>query len=159
MGDKLKVREKVQFHARTIVAEVQNGVLRMGVTDFSSTPIIAARPRTSVEFEAGTSREEAMAALTALLEAIEVNGLPETSCSINREDAKRFEAMLKDLAALKREYDRMSSKGQQRWRDYWASKNQGKDTNLAPFSEQRFRLCKWAVIGKYFSGMPVPTKR
>ena len=34
MGDKLEVRKKVQFHARTIVAEVQNGVLKIGVTDF-----------------------------------------------------------------------------------------------------------------------------
>jgi hypothetical protein len=159
MGDKLEVQNKVQFHARTIVAEVQNGSLRMGVTDFSRTPIIAARPRTSVEFEAGMSREEAMAVLMALLEAIEVNGLPEASCSIKRKDAKKFEAMLKELAALKREYDCMSSKGQQRWREYWALKRQSEYTSSVPFSEERFRLCKWAVIGEYFSGMPVPTKR
>ena len=100
MGDKLEVRKKVQFHARTIVAEVQNGVLKIGVTDFSSTPIIAARPRTSVEFEAGMSREEAMAALMALLKEIEVKGLPETCCSIDREHAKKFEGILSRGQAL-----------------------------------------------------------
>ena len=52
-SDRLEVREKVQFHARTIGAAVQNGTLRMGVTVFSRSQIIAARPRTSVEFEAG----------------------------------------------------------------------------------------------------------
>jgi hypothetical protein len=51
MSDKVKIRKKVQFFARTIVAEAQNGTLKMGVTDFSRTPITAARARTSVEFE------------------------------------------------------------------------------------------------------------
>ncbi len=135
MGDKLEVRKKVQFHARTIVAEVQNGSLRMSITDFSRTPIIAARPRTSVEFEAGMSREEAMAALMALLKEIEVQGLPETSFSIDRKHAKKFEAMLKNFASVEREYDRLNPRGQQVWREYVALKyqqylawkNQGKD--------------------------------
>jgi hypothetical protein len=70
-----EARKQVQFHARTIVAEVQNGALRMGVTDFSRTPIIAVRPRTLVKLDAGVSPEEAMAALWVLREAIEANGL------------------------------------------------------------------------------------
>jgi hypothetical protein len=55
----------VKFFARTIVAAAQQGTLKMGVTDFSRARIIAPRARTSVEFEAGISREDAIAALTA----------------------------------------------------------------------------------------------
>ena len=91
------------------------------------------------------SREEAMAALMALLKEIEVKGLPETCCSIDREHAKKFEGILKNFASAKREYDRMSIKARQRWREYWPLRNQGKDRISFPFSEQHFRLYKWTV--------------
>ena len=84
-----------EFHARTIVAKIQRGELMLGVTNFSSTPITAAHARTWVEFEAGISREEAVAALTALVEVIEAYGLPDTCLSMPHEHAREFERMLK----------------------------------------------------------------
>jgi hypothetical protein len=145
MGDRLKIRHNVQFFARTIVAEVRDGTLEIGVANFSRTPIIAARARTSVEFEAGISREEAMAALTALLKEIETNGLPETSCLINREHARKFDRMLRGFAAAKRHYARLSSRDQQRWRELYTVKKPHENEDSLPFSEDHFRVYKWSV--------------
>jgi hypothetical protein len=159
MSDKVKIRKKVQFFARTIVAEAQNGTLKMGVTDFSRTPITAARARTSVAFEAGISREEAMAGLTALLKEIEAHGLPETSLSIHSEHARKFDGMLEHFAAAKRQYDRLSSRGQQRWREYYASKSRRQDRVSLSFAAELFRVLKWSIqadVDGYTSG---PTKR
>ena len=159
MSDKLKMRKKVRFFARTIVAEAQNGTLKMGVTDFSRTPIIAARARTSVEFEAGVSREEAMAGLTALLKEIETRGLPETSLSIHREHARDFDRMLKQYTAAKRQYDRLSSRGQQRWREHRALKRPREDRGWFTFSEEHFRLYKWSIQAEICSDTSASTKR
>ena len=105
----MNTTKHVEFHARTIVAKIQRGELMLGVTDFSRTPITAAQARTSVEFEAGISREEAMAVLTALLKVIEAHGLPKTCLLMPHEDARNFERMLKQFGAEKRHYDRLSS--------------------------------------------------
>ena len=145
MEDRLKIRQKVEFHARTIYAEVQNGTVMMGVTNFSRTQIIAARPRTLVEFEAGISREEAMAALMALRKEIKANGLPATSWSIDRKPARVFDKILKECATGKRHYDRLSPKGQQKLREFLALKNQHKSRETIGFSEQFFRIIKWSV--------------
>jgi hypothetical protein len=96
-----------------------------------------------VAFEAGISREEAMAGLTALLKEIEAHGLPETSLSIHSEHASKFDRMLEHFAAAKRQYDRLSSRGQQRWREYYALKNQREDGILPTFSEELFRFYQW----------------
>jgi hypothetical protein len=145
MSDKLKIRKKAQFFARTIVAEVQNGTLKMGVADFLRTRVIAARPRTSVEFEAGISREHAIAALTALLEVIKADGLPETSWSIDRKYARKFDRMLRVAATANHHYDRLSSKDRQRWRELLALETQGQDRVSYPFSEELFRVFKWSI--------------
>jgi hypothetical protein len=147
MGDEHEGENRMQFHARSIVAEVQNGALRLGITDFSRTPIIAARPRTSVKFEAGISREEAMAALEALLQEIEANGIPETSFSINRDHAKMFERMLKNFAAARRDYDHLSPKHRQHW-DERRALEKGKDTVPKLFSEERMCIYIWTVTSR-----------
>ena len=136
----------VQFFARTIVAAVRDGTLVMGVADFSRTPLTAARARTSVEFEAGISREEAMAALTALLKEIDTNGLPETSCLIDREHARKFDRMLRWFAAAKHHYARLSSRDQQRWREHYTLKKQHDNEDWLPFSEDNFRVYKWRNV-------------
>jgi hypothetical protein len=135
--------KRVQFYAQTIVAKIQLGKLMLGVADFSRTPITAARARISVEFEAGISREEAMAGLTALLKEIEAHGLPKTSLSIHPEHEREFNGILKQYAAAKRQYDRLSSRGQQRWREHCALKNQREDGVLRTLSEELFRLFQW----------------
>jgi hypothetical protein len=144
MSHKLKIQTKAQFFARTIVAEVQNGTLKMGVADFSRTPIIAARPRTSVEFETGITREDAMAALTSLLEVIEAHGLPETSFSIDRKDARKFDRMLRWLAIAKQHYDTLSIRSQQQWRELYGLE---------------FRLFNWSIQAEVGKGTSDPTKR
>ena len=118
--DRLKIRQKVEFHARTIFAEVQNGTLTIGVSDFSRTQIIAARPRTFVEFEAGISRDEAIAALKAVQHKIEVDGLPDICWSMDRKQAKLFTKIEKEWARLERNYDRLDSRAQQRLREIQA---------------------------------------
>jgi hypothetical protein len=143
MERKMTENSKVKFHAQTIVAKIQLGKLMLGVADFSRTPITAARARTSVEFEAGISREEAMAGLTALLKEIEAHGLPETSLSIHSEHARKFDRMLEYFAAAKRQYDRLSSRGRQRWREYCALKNQREGGISPTFSEELFRFYQW----------------
>ena len=145
MSDKVKIRKKVQFFARTIVAEAQSGTLKMGVADFSRTRVIAARARTSVEFEAGISREDAMAALTALLKEIETHGLPETSLSIDREHARKFGRMLREFATANHHYDRLSSKDQQRWRELRAMETERQDRVSLPFAAELFRVFKWSI--------------
>lgn len=135
--------KRVKFHAQTIVAKIQLGKLVLGVADFSRTGITAARARTSVEFEAGISREEAMAGLTALLKEIEAHGLPETSLSVHSEHARKFDRMLEHFAAAKRQYDRLSSRGQQRWREHYSLKNRREDGIWPTFSEELFRLYHW----------------
>jgi len=158
MSDKPKI-QKTQFFARTIVAEVQNGTLKMGVADFSRTPIIAARPRTSVEFETGITREDAIAALRALLKEIETHGLPETSLSVDRKYARKFDRMLRWFATAKQRYDTLSTKSQQEWRELHALETQRKDRVSYPFSEELFRVFNWSIqaeVGKDTSG---PTER
>jgi hypothetical protein len=155
MSDKLNIRKKVKFFARTIVAAAQQGTLKMGVTDFSRARIIAPRARTSVEFEAGISREDAIAALTALLNEIEAHGLPETSLSIDRKHARKFDRMLQEFATASHHYDRLSSKDQQRWRELRALKRPREDRGWFTFSEEHFRLCKWSIqveVGSDTSG-------
>jgi hypothetical protein len=118
--DRFKIRQKVEFHARAIFAEVQNGTLSIGVSDFSRTQIVAARPRTFVEFEAGISRDEAIAALQAIQHKIEADGLPDTCWSMERKQAKLFRKITKELARIERNYDRLDSRAQQRLREIQA---------------------------------------
>jgi hypothetical protein len=79
-----------------------------------------------------------MAGLTALLKEIEAHGLPETSLSIHSEHARKFDRMLEHFAAAKRQYDRLSSRGQQRWREHYALKNQREDRILPTFLKSYF---------------------
>jgi hypothetical protein len=159
MSDRVKIRKKVQFFARTIVAEAQNGTVKMGVADFSRTRVIAARARTSVEFEAGISREDAMAALRALLKEIETHGLPETSLSIGREHARKFVQMLRRFATAKHHYDGLSSKDQQRWRERRALETQRQDGPSLPLAAELFRVFKWSIQADVDGHTSGPTKR
>jgi len=146
MIEKPKIRPKVSFHDRTIVGRFQNGKLAVGVADFSRTPIVAARPRTRVEFEVGISREEAIAALTAVCEEIEINGLPETVCSIDGKHAKRFDRMLRVLANMAHDYANLSPKAQQRSREHFDLIKKIEDCRSLSFFEEMFRLHKWERV-------------
>jgi hypothetical protein len=149
----------VKIHAHAIVAKIQLGKLTLGVADFSHTPIIAARPRTSVEFETGTTREDAIAALTSLLEVIKAHGLPETCWLIDRKHARKFDRMLRAFAAAKRHHHSLTAKGQQRWRELHALETKRQHRVSYPFSEELFRVFRWSIqvdVGKDTSG---PTKR
>lgn len=137
----------MKFHARAIVADVHNGALRMGVTDFSSALIIAAEPRTTVQIDVGICPAEAIDALTAVLKVIELYGLPEPLCSIERRHAKRFESMLKHLAAVRRGYDYLCPEEQEILDRYRASATQDKAKASDPFSTEGFRLRLWTVKG------------
>jgi len=140
----MKNTNDVQIHAHAIVAKIQLGKLMLGVADFSRTPIIAVRPRTSVEFETGITRGDAIAALTSLLEVIEAHGLPETSFSIDRKHARKFDRMLRWLAIAKQHYDTLSARSQQQWRELHGLE---------------FRLFNWSIQAEVGKDTTDPTKR
>jgi hypothetical protein len=146
MGKKLKRQKKKEFYASTIAADVQDGILTLGVTDFSHTSIIAIRPRTSVEFEAGISRDEAVAALEAVIEIIENHGLPAVCLPLDSGPAKYLERMLKICAAGRRDYDCLSAYARQKFRS--SSANQQMGALPQTFYAKCFRLFKLSVYAK-----------
>jgi hypothetical protein len=158
-GREMNNTNHVKIHAHAIVAKIQPGKLMLGVADFSRTPIIAARARTSVEFKTGITREDAMAALTALLEVIKADGLPETSWSIDRKHVRKFDQMLRRFATAKQCYHSLSTKSQQRWRELHALETQPKDRVSYHFSEEHFRVFKWSIQADVGSDTSGPTKR
>ena len=94
-------RQPVQVRAATIFYAVHDDTVRRGIKDFAileSNQI--GQHTTSVQFSGGTSEETAIDSLQLIIEAIERNGLPETTRVIPQDHAAAIEQVHEQFGKL-----------------------------------------------------------
>jgi hypothetical protein len=106
-------QDDVQFCSRTICFDVRDDTLYVGTQDFEVLELgqnpypDSAPPATSVEFDAGISKQDALDALRLITEHLEKNGLPETTCKVTREDAALVTKIQRDTSELSADLEKL----------------------------------------------------
>jgi hypothetical protein len=108
-----KQQDDVQLCSRTICCDVRDDTLYVGTKDFEVLELgqnpysDSARPATSVEFDAGISKEDALDALRLITEHLEENGLPETVRKMPRAGAALAMKIQRDTSELSADLDKL----------------------------------------------------